>query len=126
MNPHPRSNIKLVISMEIITDIAILCQFLKTGLSSDRILDGDVLNRLHQEDFCQALGLSHELKYQADGGPGLQACFDAVRAYSVNPIKDLQQLMQWVFFNYLVGNMDAHAKNLSFIYQGKQIIGLRR
>jgi len=87
----------------------------------DRILDRDVLNRLHQEDFCQALGLSHELKYQADGGPGLQACFDAVRAYSVNPIKDLQQLMQWVFFNYLVGNMDAHAKNLSFIYQGKQI-----
>jgi len=37
MNPHPRSNIKLVISMEIITDIAILCQFLKTGLSSETI-----------------------------------------------------------------------------------------
>ncbi len=87
----------------------------------DRTLDKDVLNRLHQEDFCQALGLSHELKYQADGGPGLQACFNAVRAYSANPIKDLQQLMQWVFFNYLTGNMDAHAKNLSFIYQGRQI-----
>jgi len=67
------------------------------------------------------LGLSHELKYQADGGPGLQACFDAIRSYSANPIKDLQQLMQWVFFNYLIGNMDAHAKNLSFIYQGRQI-----
>ena len=87
----------------------------------DRILDNDILKRLHQEDFCQAMGLSHELKYQADGGPGLKACFDLVRAYSANPIKDFQQLMQWVFFNYLIGNMDGHAKNLSFIYQAKQI-----
>ncbi len=87
----------------------------------DRILDNDVLRRLHQEDFCQAMGLSHELKYQADGGPGLKSCFDLVRTYSVNPIKDVQQLMQWVFFNCLIGNMDAHAKNLSFIYQAKQI-----
>jgi serine/threonine-protein kinase HipA len=87
----------------------------------DRILDNDILKRLHQEDFCQAMGLSHELKYQADGGPGLKACFDLVRSYSANPIKDFQQLMQWVFFNYLIGNMDGHAKNLSFIYQAKQI-----
>jgi serine/threonine-protein kinase HipA len=61
------------------------------------------------------------LKYQADGGPGLKACFDLVRAYSANPIKDLQQLLEWVFFNVLIGNMDAHAKNLSFMYHGKQI-----
>lgn len=87
----------------------------------DRILNNDVLNRLHQEDFCQAMGLSHELKYQADGGPGLEACFNLVRKYSANPIKDFQQLLQWVFFNFLIGNMDAHAKNLSFMYQAKQI-----
>ena len=87
----------------------------------DRILDNNVPKRIHQEDFCQAMGISHELKYQADGGPGLKACFDLVRAYSANPIKDFQQLMQWVFFNYLIGNMDGHAKNLSFIYQAKQI-----
>ncbi len=87
----------------------------------DRILDNDILKRLHQEDFCQAMGLSHELKYQAEGGPGLKACFDLVRAYSANPIKDFQQLMEWVFFNYLIGNMDGHAKNLSFIYQTGQI-----
>ncbi len=61
------------------------------------------------------------MKYQADCGPDLKACFDLVRAYSANPIKDLHQLLDWVFFNALIGNMDAHAKNLSFIYQGKQI-----
>jgi serine/threonine-protein kinase HipA len=87
----------------------------------DRYLDNDVLKRIHQEDLCQAMGLSHELKYQVDGGPGLKACFDFVRMYSANPIKDLQQLIEWVFFNFLIGNMDAHAKNLSFMYQGKQI-----
>lgn len=87
----------------------------------DRVLDNGVLNRLHQEDFCQAMGFSHELKYEADGGPGLKACFNAVRVYSANPIKDFQQLLKWVFFNYLTGNMDAHAKNLSFLYQGRQI-----
>ena len=87
----------------------------------DRILDNDVVKRLHQEDFCQAMGLSHELKYQADGGPGLKECFALVREYSANPIKDIQQLIQWVFFNYLIGNMDAHAKNLSLLYQAKQV-----
>ena len=64
----------------------------------DRVYDNDSVRRLHQEDFCQAMGLSHELKYQADGGPGLKECFGFVREYSANPIKDLQQLLQWVFF----------------------------
>lgn len=87
----------------------------------DRRFDNGVVQRIHQEDFCQALGLSHELKYQADGGPGLMACFDLVRGYSANPVKDFQQLLEWVFFNVLIGNMDGHAKNLSLMYQGKQI-----
>jgi len=87
----------------------------------DRVYDNDSVRRLHQEDFCQAMGLSHELKYHADGGPGLKECFGFVREYSSNPIKDLQQLLQWVFFNYLIGNMDAHSKNLSFLYHSRQI-----
>ena len=87
----------------------------------DRVYDNGSVRRLHQEDFCQAMGLSHELKYQADGGPGLKECFGFVREYSANPIKDLQQLLQWVFFNYFIGNMDAHAKNLSFLYHSRQI-----
>ena len=87
----------------------------------DRIFDNGILTRLHQEDFCQAMEYSHEVKYQADGGPGLKECFDLVRQYSSNPIKDIQQLLQWVFFNYFIGNMDAHGKNLSLLYNSKQI-----
>jgi len=87
----------------------------------DRYPDNGVIRRIHQEDLCQAMGLSHELKYEADGGPGFRACFELIRVYSANPIKDLQQLMGWVFFNFLTGNMDGHAKNLSLMYQGKQV-----
>ena len=87
----------------------------------DRFFDNGVLTRLHQEDFCQAMGYSHEVKYQADGGPGLKECFDLVRQNSANPIKDIQQLLEWVFFNFFIGNMDAHAKNVSILYNSKQI-----
>jgi len=55
----------------------------------DRFFDKDAIVRLHQEDFCQAMGLPHDLKYQADGGPGLKECFALVRNYSANPIKDM-------------------------------------
>ncbi|MDM8515552.1 HipA N-terminal domain-containing protein [Desulfobacterales bacterium HSG16] len=63
----------------------------------------------------------HELKYQAEGGPGLSACFSMVRNYSANPVKDIQLLLKWVFFNFLIGNMNGHAKNLSFLYHKRQI-----
>lgn len=72
--------------------------------------------RLHQEDFCQALGVVSEQKYQSEGGPSLKNCFDLVREVSSAPVLDLQLLLDAVIFNYLVGNNDAHAKNFSFIY----------
>ena len=46
----------------------------------DRILGSDGnRERLHQEDFCQALGVVSEMKYQNEGGPKLAQCFDLVR-----------------------------------------------
>ena len=42
----------------------------------DRIRDGEgTIQRLHQEDFCQALGIPAEIKYQTEGGPSLVVCF---------------------------------------------------
>ena len=35
--------------------------------------------RLHQEDFCQALGIVSEHKYQNEGGPGLAQAFALLR-----------------------------------------------
>jgi len=84
----------------------------------DRIKDdkGNVA-RLHQEDFCQALGFMPEQKYEAEGGPGLAECLRLVQDYSSQPLLDSQSLYRWIVFNFLIGNADAHAKNLSFIIE---------
>ena len=76
--------------------------------------------RLHQEDFCQAMGVSPEVKYQSEGGPGLRECTDLLRKHSASPAKDVRLLARWCFANVLLGNADGHAKNLSLLYdQGK-------
>jgi len=77
--------------------------------------EGNV-ERLHQEDFCQALGIQPELKYEKEGGPGFKHCFQLVEEWSSEPLQDLQQLLNWALFNFIIGNADAHAKNLSFLY----------
>lgn len=79
-------------------------------------VDGNIL-RLHQEDFCQALGISTRIKYQNEGGPGLADCFDLVRRAASAPGRDLIHLFNGVVFNYLIGNNDAHGKNFSLLYR---------
>ena len=74
------------------------------------------MHRLHQEDFCQALGFGHEKKYQAEGGPGFSDCLTLIRDVSVEPAFDTQFLIEWQIFNFLAGNSDGHAKNLSLLY----------
>lgn len=76
------------------------------------------VERLHQEDFCQALGLPPETKYQSEGGPSLKQCFDLLRAASDTPVIDLPALLDAVIFNFLIGNHDAHGKNFSLLYDG--------
>ena len=82
----------------------------------DRVKTANGLVRLHQEDFCQASGRSSNNKYEHEGGPSFAECLQLVREHSTQPLKDIPRLIQWQVFNYLVGNSDAHAKNLSFLY----------
>jgi serine/threonine-protein kinase HipA len=77
-----------------------------------------VLERLHQEDFCQAQGIVPETKYQKEGGPSLKQCFGLLREVSSTPVVDLMRLLDAVIYNYLVGNNDAHGKNFSLLYRG--------
>ena len=81
------------------------------------------VERLHQEDFCQALGIVSEHKYQKEGGPSLKQCFGLIRNVSSAPVLDLRHLLDAVIFNWLVGNNDAHGKNFSLLYTG---IGTKR
>lgn len=83
----------------------------------DRVWDerGEV-QRLHQEDFCQALGYGHEKKYQEHGGPSFAQCYRLVQDASSDPAIDVQHLLRWQIFNVLAGNSDGHAKNLSLLH----------
>ncbi len=81
----------------------------------DRKVAGDAIRRLHQEDFCQALRIPPEFKYETEGGPSLAACFKLLRTNSTSAGKDVLSLVNWVIFNYLIGNSDAHGKNISLL-----------
>ncbi|HEX3173956.1 MAG TPA: type II toxin-antitoxin system HipA family toxin [Solirubrobacterales bacterium] len=79
--------------------------------------DADV-RRIHQEDLCQALGFLPEQKYEADGGPGIEACAHLLRDRSAAPAVDLFAFLDALVFNLLTGNGDAHAKNYSLLLEG--------
>lgn len=81
--------------------------------------DGSV-QRIHQEDFCQALGIAHQKKYESDGGPGFAKCAD-VLGRTEAPGANRLRLARWAIFNLLIGNADAHGKNLSLHYENAAI-----
>ncbi|GAO26761.1 HipA domain protein [Alicycliphilus sp. B1] len=80
-------------------------------------VDGD-LQRLHQNDLCQSLGIEPGRKYESDGGPTLAMCCTAVMQHSSQPALDKKRMLEWAVFNVAVGNMDSHAKNLSLLSTG--------
>ena len=83
----------------------------------DRHQDEDKqIRRVHQEDFCQALGIPSETKYQSEGGPSLTDCFTLLRNASSSPVIDIRALLDAVLFNLIIGNHDAHGKNFSLLY----------
>lgn len=75
--------------------------------------------RLHQEDVCQALGVPPELKYQNEGGPGLAQAFALVRNATRPSAPQVLKLLDFVLYNALIGNHDAHAKNFSLLYTSR-------
>jgi len=91
----------------------------------DRIRSEDgVLRRLHQEDFCQALGFTSDRKYAADGGPTFRECFDLLRRAASRPAVEVLKLFDAAIFNLIIGNADAHAKNYSLLHRNNGSIEL--
>lgn len=87
----------------------------------DRLIDAQgQRQRLHQEDFCQALGLVPEMKYQNEGGPDLARCFELVRSATRPSAPQTLRLLDYVIFNALIGNHDAHGKNFSLLHLGEK------
>ncbi len=81
----------------------------------DRIQTKAGISRIHQQDFCQAQGITSLKKYESDGGPTFEDNYKLVKGQSSAPIPDLNQLLKWLVFNLAIGNNDSHSKNLAFL-----------
>jgi serine/threonine-protein kinase HipA len=80
--------------------------------------------RLHQEDFCQALGYPSEMKYQSQGGPTLAECAALIHTKASMGPKARQGFLDWVAFCALIGNADAHGKNLAILHGAQATFSL--
>lgn len=87
----------------------------------DRIKEADSIQRLHQEDFCQALGIMSTSKYQNDGGPGIADIFKTISKVCTVPALESQKFLKYVLFNYVMGNCDSHGKNYSLLYKNNRV-----
>jgi serine/threonine-protein kinase HipA len=74
--------------------------------------DGSWIMRLPQEDACQALGISPHVKYQHDGGPGIENMMKLLLG-SAEPAKDRDVFFSAQVLFYLLAAIDGHAKNFS-------------
>ncbi len=87
----------------------------------DRRVKGTQVFRIHQEDFCQAMGLGPSLKYQRNGiadrhfaPPALRNILDQ----TAEPGISRQAFLDLTLCNLLLGNTDNHGKNHALIYTG--------
>jgi len=87
----------------------------------DRVQQQGVWRRIHQEDFCQALGRTPDAKYESnqlgEPGPSLPEMFALTRNLMRAP--DLLNLLDYVLFNVMVCNTDSHAKNYSMLISAR-------
>jgi serine/threonine-protein kinase HipA len=80
--------------------------------------DNTWLMRLPQEDMCQALGISPNLKYQSDGGPGIKEIMQLLLG-STNPIANRDMFYRSQVLFWLLAAIDGHAKNFSVFIESE-------
>ena len=74
--------------------------------------DRSWLIRLPQEDMCQALSIPPALKYESDGGPGMERIMTLLLG-SANALSDRHLFLKAQVLFWLLGAIDGHAKNFS-------------
>lgn len=95
------------------------------AMRADRTAAGlRLLDRVHQEDACQALGLDSSAKYEGERTSYLSQVASLVMAYAGRPADDLRALHRLVLFDYVIGNCDAHLKNYSLIWESSDAVRL--
>lgn len=93
----------------------------------DRVVRAGAIERMHQEDLCQVLGLSPAAKYPRGEGPrdaSLRRLAEILIARTVDAPGELVRLLEQVVVTVALGNTDGHAKNLSVVHAGPNTITL--
>jgi serine/threonine-protein kinase HipA len=87
----------------------------------DRVIDqhNQSIKRIHQEDSCQALGVDIDSnqgrgKYERFGGPSFAGVAGILDRYG-NSFTDHAQLLRTAVFTAVIGNADAHGKDVSLL-----------
>ncbi len=89
----------------------------------DRVVDPDgTVHRVHQEDFCQALGLPPDKKYEQDAGPTLARVARILQ--DVADPSASERLLRALTLNVALGNCDAHGKNFSLLHTESGVLRL--
>jgi len=91
----------------------------------DRKESGGFIGRLPTLDLCQVLGLPPENKYESDliagAGPKIRDIGNVLRLHSRVPAKNIRLVAEGIIAAALVGDMDHHAKNISFYFNGGRL-----
>lgn len=89
----------------------------------DRVVRGDAVHRVHQEDLLQALALPPSAKYQNQGGPSPSDVVSLFRrVMSPTAATDaVERFVDALIWNWLIGGPDAHAKNYSLLISGPDV-----
>lgn len=88
----------------------------------DRVRQDDAILRVHQEDLCQALGLSPTKKYQNEGGPTPAQIVEMLRRSDPAAApRSIEAFVEALAFNWLIGGTDAHAKNYSVLLSAREV-----
>lgn len=84
----------------------------------DRFVSLGRVQRIHQEDICQALGVPRLRKYQSDGGPSLRDILGLFDRFDNRDDAESakQRFVQSMLYSWLVLNTDAHAKNFAVLH----------
>lgn len=91
----------------------------------DRLYHDGVVRKAHAIDGCQVLNLPPAYKYEQNlgssrdvkgvrNGANLGGLFDFANQCDL-PGRTTQSILDWVIFNVLIGNSDAHGKNITFL-----------
>ncbi|NTW42474.1 MAG: type II toxin-antitoxin system HipA family toxin [Cellulomonadaceae bacterium] len=88
----------------------------------DRRPCGETLVRLHQEDMCQALGLSQ--KYEDHQGPSARDIIRMMRAITPGRVEaeaNVERFVDGVIFNTVLACPDGHARNYAVLLDGERV-----